>query len=209
MEEHIARRVGERLTAAFTEKSFLRKLGANQAEVRQLLALVDWTTALRPVFPLSGRLSCGQVLELCRPMLDGAAPEPPEGWLALAYHVAETLLFPSADHTHTSRQWDGALCYLRVLQVLLDEERAELPFDPQYDFAFCTEEVGLRATLVAEGLPAIPAALPEEHIYELLRLGREITPFHNDCSISAGVALRGHDVCPGPFPRAAGWWTWR
>ena len=177
MEEHIARRVGERLTAAFTEKSFLRKLGANQAEVRQLLALVDWTTALRPVFPLSGRLSCGQVLELCRPMLDGAAPEPPEGWLALAYHVAETLLFPSADHTHTSRQWDGALCYLRVLQVLLDEERAELPFDPQYDFAFCTEEE-LRASLVAEDYRQFLLRFREEHIYELLRLGREITPFH-------------------------------
>ncbi|MCI2056373.1 MAG: cytidyltransferase-related domain protein [Oscillibacter sp.] len=177
MEEQTARKVARALTDAFAEKSFLRKLGMNQSDAKRFLALVDWESALRPLLPLRERLTCGEVLALCRPMLDAAAPEPAEGWTALAYHVAVTLLYPAADHAHTSAQWDGAMLYLRVLQILLDEERRELPFDPQYDFAFCSEEE-LRGSLVEDEYRQFLVRFREEHIYELLRLGREVTPFH-------------------------------
>lgn len=176
MGKDLAREVGGELSQAFSEKAFLRKLGICQADARRLLRQVEWERVLRPLLPLHRRLTCAEVVELCRPMLMAAAPEPEEGWLSYAYHVADSLLFPSADSAHTSAQWDAALCFLRVLQVLLDEERRELPFDPQYDFAFCPEEE-LAGSLVADEYRQFLARVRGEHVYELLRLGREVTPF--------------------------------
>ena len=37
--------------------------------------------------------------------------------------VARALLYPASDPGHTSAQWDGALCFLQLLQVLFDAER--------------------------------------------------------------------------------------
>jgi hypothetical protein len=172
-----ARELSGLLTQAFADRAFLRRLGISQTEARRLLRQVDWEEALRPLLPIRERLSCAQILELARPMLDAAAQAPEEGWLSYTYHVAVTLLFPSADRAHTSRQWDAALCFLRVLQVLLDEERRALPFDPLCDFAFCTEEE-LKNSLVAAEYRQFLQRFRDEHVYELLRLGREVTPFH-------------------------------
>jgi len=176
MARNVVQEVSGILADAFEEKAFLQKLGMNRADVRRLLRTQDWEAALRRLFPLRGRLSCAQVLELCRPMLDAVAPEPPEGWLAFAYQAAQTLLFPAADRAHTSAQWDGALCYLCALQVLLDEERRDLPFDPRYDFAFCTEEE-LSGSLVAAEYRQFLLRFRGEYVYEMMRLGREVTPF--------------------------------
>ena len=176
MDINFAQNTSQALSRAFEEPSFLRKLGMNQADARRLLARVRWESALRPLLPLRQRLTCAQVLELCRPMLEGAAPEPQEGWLPFAYRAAVSLLYPTADRGHTTGQWDGALCFLQVLRVLLDEERRELPFDPQYDFAFCTEEE-LQKSFIADEYRKFLTRFREEHVYELLRLGREVTPF--------------------------------
>ena len=200
MDTNLALEISEELALAFGEESFLRKLGMGPKTVRGLLRLVDWEAALEPLFPLERRLTCREVAELCRPMLEVAAPEPAEGWLPYAYQVAVSLIYPAADQQHTSAQWDAALCFLRVLQVLLDEERRELPFDPQYDFAFCTQEE-LRKSFIAKEYDQFLTRFREEHVYELLRLGREVTPFrtlehiagvhHVSMTVARGFAAGG------------------
>ncbi|CAN4049584.1 hypothetical protein LEFCBN_LEFCBN_12135, partial [Dysosmobacter welbionis] len=85
-------------------------------------------------------MSCADALAAFRPLLDQVAPDPAEGWLSYAYQVARALLYPASDPGHTSAQWDGALCFLQLLQVLFDAERTCLPFDFWLDFEFCTEE---------------------------------------------------------------------
>ncbi len=176
MGKSIAKEISVNLAQAFSEKSFLQKLGMNQTDAKKLLRQVDWEPVLRSVLPLKARLTCSQVVDLCRPMLDKAAPEPQEGWAAYAYRVAVAQLYPSPDHAHTPAQLDAALCFLRVLQILLDEERRELPFDPQYDFAFCTE-AELEVSPVAAEYRQFLLRFRDEFVYELLRLGREVTPF--------------------------------
>ena len=79
MDTNLALEIGEELSLSFGEQSFLQKLGIDGREVQRLLHLVDWEAVLEPVFPLERRLTCQEVAEMCRPMLDGAAPEPPEG----------------------------------------------------------------------------------------------------------------------------------
>ena len=171
------------LTRAFQEEAFLRKLSHPQAEA--LLSGQDWPVLLAPLLPIGERLCCVQVLESFRPVLEGLAPEPEEGWALYAYHTAVSLLYPQADPARTPAQRDGALCFLQFLQVLLDAEREALPFDFWLDFAFCTEEEQ-GASNLAEEYRLFLRRWREEYVYELLRLGREVTPFHT-CEHIAGV----------------------
>ena len=120
MKRDLARETAALMIQAFSEKQFLRILGIRQTEVRRLVKLVDWNTALHDLLPLKARLSCAAVLELCRPMLDAMAPEPEEGWLPFAYQSVCTRMFAREDRRHTEAQRDAAMCYLQVLQVLLD-----------------------------------------------------------------------------------------
>ena len=164
------------MAAAFEETGFLRKLGMSRSDVGRIFGNVDWRQVLSPLIPIRSRLSCAAALEVFRPLLTPLAPEPPEGWLRYAYQVVLSLLYPAADQGHTSAQWDGAMCYLQFLQVLLDAEGRSLPFDPWLDFAFCSEEE-LSDSAAAEEYRQFLARFRGEYIYELLRLGVEVTPF--------------------------------
>ncbi len=171
------------LTRAFQEEAFLRRLSLPRGEA--LPGGLDWAALLAPLLPIRERISCARALEAFRPVLDAAAPEPPEGWALCAYQTAVSLLFPQEDPAHTPKQRDGALCFLQFLQVLFDREREDLPFDFWLDFAFCTEEE-LKASALAEEYRQFLRRWREEYVYELLRLGREVTPFRT-CEHIAGV----------------------
>lgn len=165
-----------RLTDAFREKTFLRKLGMNRADAARLFGGADWRGIVESLTPIEARLSCAQALEVFSPLLANIAPEPGEGWLKYAYLVASSLLYPQEDHAHTSAQRDAALSFLQFLQELFAAERRALPFDPWLDFAFCTDEELLDSD-VADEYRQFVKRFRREYIYELLRLGREVTPF--------------------------------
>ena len=165
-----------RFSRAFEEDTFLRKLRMTRNDTARLFETADWARLLAPLLPLKERLSCAQALAVFRPLLDAMAPEPAEGWLPYAYQAASSLLFPQDDRAHTAPQRDGALCFLQFLRELFDLERETLPFDPWLDFAFCTEEE-LTDSGVAEEYRQFLRRFREEYVYELLRLGREVTPF--------------------------------
>ena len=126
------------LTRAFQEEAFLQKLARPRAEA--LFEDLDWPALLAPLAPIRERISCEKALGAFRPVLDGLAPGPGEGWALCAYRTAVSLLYPQADPDHTPAQRDGALCFLQFLRTLFDAEREALPFDFWLDFAFCTEE---------------------------------------------------------------------
>lgn len=104
------------------------------------------------------------------------APDPAEGWLSYATRWPGRCCDPASAPGHTSAQWDGALCFLQLLQVLFDAERTCLPFDFWLDFEFCTEEE-LSHSGVAEEYRRFCYRFREEYIYEMLRLSREVTSF--------------------------------
>ena len=162
--------------AAFAAPAFLKKLTMSHADAERLFAPVDWCGLCRDLAPTERRVSCAAALDAFRPLLDRISPEPAEGWLSCAYETARSLLYPAADAGHTAAQRDGALCFLQFLQVLFDLERTSLPFDLWLDFELCTEEE-LSHSGVAEEYRRFLLRFREEYIYELLRLGREVTPF--------------------------------
>ena len=206
------------MAEAFGEESFLRKLAMSRADLSCRFAAVDWERVLGPLLPVRERLSCRQALAAFRPLLDAIAPEPAEGWLPFAYQTAVSLLYPREDHGHTPAQRDGAVCFLHFLRRLFDAEREALPFDFWLDFDFCTEEELADSGVAAEYRQFL-RRWREEYVYELLRLGREVTPFRTlehiagvhhvsmavgrafkrgggliDLGLMSGAAA-GHDIC--------------
>ena len=164
------------LAESFAEEAFLRKLNRNRTDMTRLFQNVDWERLVYPLLPIEHRLTCAQALAAFRPLLDAIAPQPGEGWLPYAYKAASAILYPVDDWSHSPAQQDGALCFLQFLRTLFDAERAILPFDPWLDFAFCTEKE-LSGSDVADEYRLFLKCFREEYVYELLRLGREVTPF--------------------------------
>ncbi|MCI8398453.1 MAG: cytidyltransferase-related domain protein [Oscillibacter sp.] len=165
-----------RMADAFSEEPFLRKLSRNRDDVFRLFNNVDWRRLLAPLLPIQSRLSCAEALAAFRPVLDGIAIPPPEGWLPYAYQAAASILYPQEDLVHSPAQRDGAICFLQFLRELFTAERKVLPFDPWLDFAFCTDEE-LKGSPLAESYRRFLRRFREEYVYELMRLGREATPF--------------------------------
>ena len=146
------------------------------------------------------RLRCADVLALCRPELEVLCPgEPSEGWLAYAYDYARRLLYP--EKTDAEPFAPGAVFLLSVLQVLFAAEAELLPHDPAWTFDFLTDDE-------LAGSPSVPSyqrflrLWRREFVYELMRLGLEVTPYRtlehiagvHHLAVTAARALRKSGV---------------
>ena len=146
------------------------------------------------------RLRCADVLALCRPELETLCPgEPSEGWLAYAYDYARRLLYP--EKTGAEPFAPGAVFLLSVLQVLFAAEAELLPHDPAWTFDFLTDDE-------LAGSPCAPSYMKflrqwkREFVYELMRLGLEVTPYRtlehiagvHHLAVTAARALRKSGV---------------
>ncbi|MCI8423495.1 MAG: cytidyltransferase-related domain protein [Lawsonibacter sp.] len=153
----------------------------------ELLYTPGWTAGLAALFPIRGRLRCLTVMELCAPIaekLAGGAPE--AGWGPFCYQYICRLMYPEGGFAPQAGQYGpGAEFCLTVLQVLLDHERAVLPFDPLADFQFLREEEYASCDTGREYRRFLEA-WRREYVYELMRLGTEVTPF-STLSHVAGV----------------------
>lgn len=121
------------------------------------------------------RLRCADVLALCRPELEVLCPgEPSEGWLAYAYDYARRLLYP--EKTGAEPFAPGAVFLLSVLQVLFAAEAELLPHDPAWTFDFLTDDE-LAGSPCAPSYQRFLRLWRREFVYELMRLGLEVTPY--------------------------------
>ena len=146
------------------------------------------------------RLRCADVLALCRPELETLCPgEPSEGWLAYAYDYARRLLYP--EKTDAEPFAPGAVFLLSVLQVLLAAEAELLPHDPAWTFDFLTDDE-LAGSPSAPSYQRFLRLWRREFVYELMRLGLEVTPYRtlehiagvHHIAVTAARALRKSGV---------------
>ena len=161
---------------AFRDKMFFAKAGHEPHRSEPSVRGGELVRATLLPEPIRRRISCAEALEAFRPLLDGLAPEPEEGWLRYAYQVATSLLYPAADTGTPPPSGTARFAFCSFLQVLFAAERRALPFDPWLDFAFCTDAELAESGVGAEYRQFIKR-FRSEYIYELLRLGREVTPF--------------------------------
>ena len=146
------------------------------------------------------RLRCADVLALCRPELETLCPgEPSEGWLAYAYDYARRLLYP--EKTDAEPFAPGAVFLLSVLQVLFAAEAELLPHDPVWTFDFLTDDE-LAGSPCAPSYQRFLRLWRREFVYELMRLGLEVTPYRtlehiagvHHIAVTAARALRKSGV---------------
>lgn len=146
------------------------------------------------------RLRCADVLALCRPELETLCPgEPSEGWLAYAYDYARRLLYP--EKTDAEPFAPGAVFLLSVLQVLFAAEAELLPHDPAWTFDFLTDDE-LVGSPCAPSYQRFLRLWRREFVYELMRLGLEVTPYRtlehiagvHHIAVTAARALRKSGV---------------
>ena len=143
----------------------------------ELLRTPGWAEELSQLLPIRRRLECGEVLEVCTPILPKLSPVPEEGWLAFCYRYVRSILYPEGNFAPDAAEYeDGARFYLTVLQVLLDQERKLLPFDPLVDFQFLTPQEYESCDCGRE-YERFLRHFRTEYVYELMRLGQEVTPF--------------------------------
>ena len=158
----------------------------DQRAALELLRAPGWAEELAQLLPIRRRLECGEVLELCSPILPKLSPAPEDGWLSFCYRYIRSILYPEGDFAPDGEEYaGGARFYLTVLQVLLDQERRTLPFDPLADFHFLAPEE-YSACDCAREYERFLTCFRREYIYELMRLGQEVTPFRTPGHI-AGV----------------------
>lgn len=146
------------------------------------------------------RLRCADVLALCRPELETLCPgEPSESWLAYAYDYARRLLYP--EKTDAEPFAPGAVFLLSVLQVLFAAEAELLPHDPAWTFDFLTDDE-LAGSPCAPSYQRFLRLWRREFVYELMRLGLEVTPYRtlehiagvHHLAVTAARALRKSGV---------------
>ncbi len=146
------------------------------------------------------RLRCADVLALCRPELETLCPgEPSEGWLAYAYDYARRLLYP--EKTDAEPFAPGAVFLLSALQVLFAAEAELLPHDPAWTFDFLTDDE-LAGSPCAPSYQRFLRLWRREFVYELMRLGLEVTPYRtlehiagvHHLAVTAARALRKSGV---------------
>ena len=177
---------------------------AGQEDLLRTLETEDYMQRFAPLFG-GGRLRCADVLSLCRPELKALCPnasgEPEQGWLAYTYDYARRLLYP--EKTGDDPYASGAHFFLSVLQVLFAAEAELLPRDPAWTFDFLTDEE-LADSPSAASYSRFLRTWKREFVYEMMRLGLEITPYRtlehiagvHHIAVTAARALRrsGTDV---------------
>lgn len=189
MNEKLKRQLLNALAQALTDRQLFPSRRAALTVLRQ----PELLGGLAGLFPIRGRLSCARVAEICAPVLGDA---PSQGWTQFSFDFIRARMFPQGGFVQDSQSYEeGALRFLTFLQVLLDRERQALPFDPMADFRFLPREEYEGCDRGAEYRRFLEA-FRREFIYELMRLGDEVTPFRTLSHI-AGVHYIAMTVARG------------
>jgi len=168
----------------------------NRKSVITLLKKVGWNEKISGLFPINKRISCIETLELCLPaMAKISDSEPQEGWSKFCYQFVCNMMFPDEQYSPLKEWCQAAVFYLCTLQILFDHERQALPFDPLTDFDFLSDEK-YESCDSAREYRRLMYYWREEFIYELMRLGAEITPYKTLSHI-AGVHYIAMNVAKG------------
>lgn len=169
------------ITAALTDRVFLKAIGMDREAMEKFLTAHDWqalSDTLLDAVDERGRFHAGQVSSCLKPLLDDLAPEPEMGWLSYAYGYVLGQLFPEKRLFLSDGPYSkGRLFLLQTLKRLYWYERRTLPFDPTLDMRF------LRINEIEEGgynreYKRFDRITRGQYIYEFMRIGTEITPFN-------------------------------
>ncbi len=146
----------------------------------KIVNIADEKRAILENYLLSPQgVNCRQVFGMCRPVMEqlkGEVPSP-GSWLDTLHKCCLSLYFPDNFPGEGARGLKPCFdFYFDVLGELIKREKRELPFDPCRDFAYLTEEE-LKKSGIREEYLRFKESYAGIHLYEFMRIAREITPF--------------------------------
>ncbi|MDD4842819.1 MAG: hypothetical protein PHU31_00590 [Anaerotignum sp.] len=165
------------LLAALTNRDFMKKTLIKKKTVIAFLEKEYWLEAIDVIIK-GEEISCLTVLSYCEKMLSSLAKEvPQEGWLTYIFRFLIKEIYPHRkDIILATKERRAVLFYLEVLRVFLVYEREVLPFGMHRNFAFALDEEMKNSPYEVQYSRFINC-FEAQYIYEIMRIGREATPF--------------------------------
>ena len=165
------------LTEKLSGEEFLKATGMSARGIRMLMNKEYWETHMAGMFPVRRRFTCSEIYDICAEPMDLLGREPEGGWMSYTYKYACHILYPEEEFSKAAEPHAaGCIFFLTVLQFFFEEERKVLPWDKYYDFAFLPPEE--RKNFESrEEYERFVSCFRKEFVYEMMRLGLEVTPF--------------------------------
>ena len=88
------------LSARLFDREFLKAAGISRRTMQDVFDREKWMAVFEQAFPVKGRFSCAEILEMCRPEIDQLCEEPEEGWMKFTYKYVTHLLYPDPEYPH-------------------------------------------------------------------------------------------------------------
>ncbi|HML36733.1 MAG TPA: hypothetical protein PKA19_04800 [Bacillota bacterium] len=187
MSEKMTQELYRELLGRLTDRQLLKGFKLSKKAMLELIQpeSARWKAGIRDITSRE-TVVCKDVLKLCEPALSSFSEEPEEGWLSYIYNGILHRLFPEETEKREENPRDAAgLFYMEVLRFFLQYEMETKPFDPKLHMAFLTEpEYGGTETAAEYG--RLLDIIRDQHIYEFMRIGSEITR-HKTLAHIAGV----------------------
>ncbi len=186
MQEKMYQEFHKELVSRLTDRQFLKNIRLSKKAVLEAIHLSDsWKADVKAILEKE-KVSCRDVLSLCRSALASLSEEPKAGWLHSIYDDLLERLFPDKYQKEQASPYDAAkLFYLEVLRSFLQYEIRNRPFSPRMHMEFL-EEDDFKNTDTAAEYRRLMGIIREQYIYEFMRLGSEATR-HKTLAHIAGV----------------------
>ncbi len=180
------------------DRAFLNEVGMSKKAMVEALSAVDWRKAIgdfRFGESVAGNIKdgmynvgkvCGDVLDVVRPAMDKLSDEPKQGWLKYVMDYCIGELFPDKPVFNSDVKYEVAMkLYLRTLRTFLRFDSEHRQFSPILDFGILEPSEYEDSSVADEYARFIRLSL-KYNVYELMRIGAEITQF-NTLGHIAGV----------------------
>ncbi len=141
--------------------------------MQQVQSLLEETEAFNTDY-----VSCEQVLEVSRPILDKISDEPEEGWMLHTYNILKSRLYPENFECPKGEAYEeGSRIYLEILRAFLKREKETMPFSPLLHFDFAQAEEMTHSDTIVE-YERFHQCASDVFMVEFLRLSKEVMPFN-------------------------------
>lgn len=165
------------LMQILNDKQFQKRFSLSKAATIDLLRKDNWREKCNKLDSYNQDLDCATILSHCTKTLKRFGEEPASGWLQFTYRYAISLSYP--EHSYdlgTTKQQDGALFILAVLQAFYQTVHRRALIDQRFDLYF-PDERDIEDSEYSEEYHAAFSCFKKNFVYEMMRLAQEITPY--------------------------------
>lgn len=160
-----------------TDKRVLKLLDVNKKNMNQLLVQCNWKNSFNDLIE-KGDFSALSLLEKLRPAMDALGDEPDDGWLRYIADSIRNSLYPDGTiFTEDEGCIKARHFFMENYRLLLECEEDVKGFCPT-DHIHLLRREEVKGSTTSREYEILRRFWVKNHIYEYMRLNREISPFN-------------------------------